>query len=68
PVADVLRARAAELERAWRRHARLALEVDADQHSARAGWDLRRMIPPGCRRCGIPAGQPCRCQPRAPSP
>jgi hypothetical protein len=68
PVADSLRVRAAELERAWRRHARLALEVDADQHSARAGWDLRRMIPPGCRRCGTPAGEPCRCQPQAPSP
>ncbi len=62
-VADLLRGRAAELERAWHRHARLALEVDADQQSARAGWDLRRMIPPGCRRCGAPAGEPCRCQP-----
>ncbi len=68
PVAGVLRARAVELERAWHRHARLVLEVDADQQSARAGWDLRRMIPPGCRRCGTPAGQPCRCQPQAPSP
>lgn len=66
PVADSLHARVAGLERAWHRHARLALEVDADQQSARAGWDLRRMIPPGCRRCDAPAGQPCRCQPHPP--
>jgi hypothetical protein len=68
PVAEVLRARVTGLERAYHRYAYLALDVDADQHSARAGWDLRRMIPPGCRRCGAPAGQPCRCQPPAPAP
>ncbi len=68
PAAETLRARAAELERAYHRYAYLALEVDADQQSAHAGWDLRRMLPPGCRRCGTPAGQPCRCQPQAPSP
>ena len=68
PVADVLRGRAAELERAWHRHARLALGVDADQQSARAGWDLRRMIPPACRRCGTPAGEPCRCGPHLEPP
>jgi hypothetical protein len=68
PAASVLRARAAELERAYHRYAYLALEIDFDQQSARAGWDLRRMIPPGCRRCGTPTGEPCRCPPQAPSP
>jgi hypothetical protein len=68
PVAKGLRARGAELQLAYHRYAYLALEVSLDQQSARAGWDLRRMIPPGCRRCGSPAGQPCPCQPQPPSP